>query len=309
MQEISGTFGRGGLSHHKISWSDCASRRGFSHMLRFGVGPQTRNYFTNHGILGHVLRVFDVTISLGGALPVVFGICFFLYVGLTETLRHGVFGLSQQEIATTSYAVLAFCALIILRTDAIFVLRRPNGSLYGEPRLVWSWTRSLLGLLMAPMLLIVPVVFGASLIQIKFDAATLGFLGDTLLFQTFVVALSVELFFREAALKAFGGNFGALLVASALASFVHALPLGGADALIACGLGIWMLALRLFGMNILGVALVHGVMTVVLAKILVPAVAGPEIWTYAISFTVVAVGLFLTVVSLFAPRNKEMQYA
>lgn len=309
MNNRSGTSGRGGLSHHHILWESRPKPGGDRYMLRFGVGKTGRNSFTNHDFPGHLLRVFNVTISLGGTVPVIFGICFFLYVGLTETLRHGVFGLNQQEIATTSYAALALCALMILRGDAVHILRRPEQPLYGDPRLAWTWTRSVLGLLLAPLLLIVPLAFGASLVEIRFDAAGLEVLGEALLFQTFVVALSAELFFREAALKAFSGSLGAMLIASALASFIHALPAGGAAALIACGLGIWMLALRLIGMNILAVALAHGFLTVVLSMILSPAAAGQEIWTYAISFTVVSAGMFLTVVSLFAPRNKEMEYA
>ena len=104
-------------------------------------------------------RYFYVTISPGGHLPILFGISFFLYVGLTETLRHGVFGLNQQEIATTSYAALAFCALVLLRADIVHVLRRPTETLYGEARFVWSWSRTALGLMLAPLILIVPFAF------------------------------------------------------------------------------------------------------------------------------------------------------
>ncbi len=278
-------------------------------MLRLGVDPDDRNRFTNHDRFGHVSRVFDVTISPGGTLPIVFGICFFLYVGLTETLRHGVFGLNQQEIATTSYAALAVCALVLLRADAIFLLRRPTSTLYGETRNLWSWSRSALGIVVAPLILIVPVAFGASLTQIKFGAATWDVLGEAFLFQTVVIALSVELFFREAALKAFSGSVAALVMASGLASFIHALPGGAHVAVMACGLGLWMLALRLIGTNILVVALIHGALSVALTKVMAPAVSGAEIWTYAIWFTVAAAGLGLIIVNLFASRTKEMHHA
>lgn len=242
-------------------------------------------------------------------MPIVFGITFFLYVGLTETLRHGVFGLNQQEIATTSYMALAFCALVLLRADVVFLLRRPRGALYGAARYLWSWPRSVLGILLAPLILIVPVGFGASLTQIKLAFGQIDLLSEAMLFQTLAVALSIELFFREAALKAFAGNLGALVLASGLVSFIHALPGGAHVALMAAGLGLWMLALRLMGTNILVVAAIHGALWVMLNRVLTPAVTGAEIWTYAICFTVAAAGLGLIAVNLFTTRAREMRHA
>lgn len=245
----------------------------------------------------------------GARVPVAFAICFFIFIALSETLRHGVFGLSPSEISAISYVALALCALLILRADVLFTFRRPRHALYGAPGMNWTWTRTLMGLVLGPLLWIIPVAYGVTLIQINIGSVSVQSVVQSLFYQVVLVALAGELFFREAAVKSFQGNLPAMAIASTLAYFVFHVPDGYPLALIAAGSGLYFLTLRLIGTNIFAVAVLHGATVVVLTQIIPLGLSGAELWRYAIYFTVASAALSLTVFSLFNANQRKLQHA
>ena len=243
-------------------------------------------------------------------MPIAFALTFFVYIGLSETLRHGVFGLSASEIETMLHGLLPICALLLLRSDAIWLIRRPKSELYGDPRLTWTWGRSLLGLVAGPVILLaVPLAYGLWREQVSIQPLNPEALADGLLYQTVVVALGVELFFREAVVKAFAGHGVYMVLASVLACFVYHVPEGLPQAMAAAGAGLFYLALRLAGVNILAVALVHAVVVLAQGQIIPLSVPGSEMWTYAICFTVAAAVLSLTLTNMTGSGRREVSHA
>ncbi|MHA6261770.1 CPBP family glutamic-type intramembrane protease [Arenibacterium sp. CAU 1754] len=242
-------------------------------------------------------------------MPIAFAICFFIYVALSETLRHGVFGLSPSEISAISYVALALGALLILRADILFTLRPPRHALYGDARLNWTWTRTAMGLVLGPLLWIIPVAYGVSLIQINIGSFLVPTLIEALLYEVVMVAIAVELFFREAAIKAFQGNVPAMILASSLAYLIFHIPAGVPAALIAAGSGLYFLTLRLIGTNILAVALLHGATVIVMTQIIPLGLTGAELWRYSVYFAVAAVVLSMAVLSLFIFNQRDLQHA
>ena len=242
-------------------------------------------------------------------MPVAFAICFFLVVAVSETLRQGVFGMSPVEISTTTYAGLALAALIILRSDLSYVFRRPDLPLYGNAGLNWTLPRTALGLILGTLIVILPAAVGVTLIQINLGSVLAGIFADALVYQAMIVALSVELFFREAAVKAFQDHLGAMILASTLAYFIFRLPDGLAPAVLSGASGLYFMALRLIGTNILVVSAISAAFGIVMTRFVLGHLAGPEIWTYAIYFTAAVVIVSMTVLSLFGPNKREPSYA
>lgn len=198
-------------------------------------------------------------------MHIAFAIVFFLFVGLCETLRHGIFGLTPSETDTIIFGTMLVLALFMLRGDAVFLLRRPRGGLYGRARLGWSWPRTALALALLPLVWAVPLAVGlplpATLAAPGDPAGWVAALRDPLIaaiaVQWLVVALAQELFFREAVIKCFAADLRAVFLISGLSSFIFFVPYGVPAGLLAAAGGLVFLALRLIGGNILVVALAH----------------------------------------------------
>lgn len=246
---------------------------------------------------------------MGLAMPIAFAICFFFYIGLAETLRHGVFGMNPSEIESAVRAALLLCALFLLRGDLISVIRRPTHGLYGDSRLNWTLARTLAGLVLGPLLLAVPTAYGIATGQISFQPVPSDILIRATVYEAVLLMIGVELFFREAAVKAFSGHLVAMILASVLAYAIYRLPEGIPAAIMAGGAGFYYLALRLSGVNILAVAVVHALVSVVQNQVIPVSTPGAEIWTYAICFTVAAAAMALTLLSMAGPHRREVQYA
>lgn len=242
-------------------------------------------------------------------MHIAFAIAFFLFVGLCETLRHGVFGLNPSEIDGIIYGALAFMALFLLRGDVVYLLRQPRGTLYDSPRFAWSWTRSLLGIALVPLLWAIPALYGISLIQINLVPVSAQALLGVLAMQILLVALAEELFFREAAIKAFRSDIRAIYLMSGLASFIFYVPDGVAVALVAAGAGVFYLTLRLIGTNILLVAVAHGATVVVFSDILSLGLTSGEQWSFAGSFLAASLALSAVVFTLFAKTERRLHHA
>lgn len=240
-------------------------------------------------------------------MAVAFSITFVAYVALVETLRNGVFGLSGFEVTVIGHFALLLAAVALLRSDLALLVRRPRQS--PDARLGADWTvgRSFAALLLGPLLLMIPLVYGAVT-----GAVTLSALPKTIAAEQIAAALAasfvLNLFFRETAVKCFGGRGLALFLASGLACFIYALPQGPWTALIVSGSGIYYLALRVSGGNMLAITLAQAA-TMLIGPQLFGLPGGAEFPRYAIWFTVAAIAMSLTVLSTLAPKQSELRYA
>lgn len=242
-------------------------------------------------------------------MPIAFAVCFVLIAGLSEVLRQGVFGLGPVEIAAMVYGAFALAAAFILRTDIIAIFRPSENGLYGHARLGWTWRRTMTGLVLAPLLCLVPLGFAAATGQTPALPDRLEPLAVAFFTQSLLPALCAELFFREAAVKSFGDSTAAMVIASCLAWFTFCLPQGLEPALIAAGTGLWLLTLRLIGTNILAVAAIHAALVVAFDGVIPLDLGGMEIRVYAICFTVGAAILSFTVLAFMTRDGKELRYA
>ena len=249
-------------------------------------------------------------ISFGGVwVHIAFALVFFVFVGLSETLRHGFFGLNPSEITGITAGALILSALLILRADIVFALRSPRHDLYGDARLTWTWPRTFLGLVLGPALWIIPVAYGLTLVQINIIPVPVETLIEALVVQVLLIALAEELFFREAALKAFRSDIRAIFLISGLSFFIYYVPQGLPTAIIAAGAGLYFLTLRLIGTNILAVAFVHGASVVMFTKVLSLGLTGGDEWVFAGYFLAASAGLSLVVYQLFGQKRSVYVYA
>ena len=242
-------------------------------------------------------------------MRIAFAILFFVFVGLCELLRLGFFGLSNSETSGITYGALALCAVLILRSDLVFTMYCPDQPLYGNERFSWTWSRTVLGLFLGPVIWMVPAAFGFALMQINVSPVIDDVLLRSVLVQVFLVGFAEGLFFREAVIKAFGEDTLPMYVVSALAVFIFYVPTGVPQALIAAAFGVYFLTLRLIGTNILAVALVHGATVVLFSQVISLGLTQADMWTYAAYFTVATAALSLLVFTLFASAGKEPEYA
>lgn len=242
-------------------------------------------------------------------MHVAFAISFFLYVALSETLRHGVFGLSASETTGILTGLLFGCALLFLRSDVVFLLREPKDDLYGVAAANWSWKRTFFGLFLAPLLLVGPLIYGISMIQINFRTLDWGFFAQATALQALFVAIAHELFFRETVIKAFQGRIAPIALASSLAYFTFWMPMGAPMALIAVGTGLFFLSLRLIGVNILAVAVFHAAHAMFWSHVVsLGATAAPDL-VYATYFLTSAAVIAGVIHYLFAEPEREFIHA
>lgn len=237
-------------------------------------------------------------------MHIAFAVLFFFYVGLCETLRHGVFGLTPSEVSAVSYGALVLIALVILRGDVVFLLRRPHHALYGAARLNWTWRRTALGLALAPLLWLVPVAYGLAKGQLSYMPLPVETLLRLLAGNVLLFALAEELFFREAAIKAFHSDTAAICVISVLSCFIFHLPDGASAAMIAAGVGVFFLTLRLIGTNLLAVTLAHGATVILLSDVLALGLTRIQLWGYATWFLGASVALSLALFQIFAQKRR-----
>ncbi|MCF6231686.1 MAG: CPBP family glutamic-type intramembrane protease [Rhodobacteraceae bacterium] len=245
-------------------------------------------------------------------MHIAFAVLFFVFIGLSETLRHGIFGLTASEVTGISTGALVLAAVFILRSDIVNLPRRSADNLYGDQKFNWSWGRTILGLILAPLLWAMPIVYGMTMIQINILPLDTQTLIEALIVQVLLVAVAQELFFREAAIKAFNSDVRAIYLISGLSFFIFYVPFGVPGAIIAAGSGIFYLTLRLIGTNILVVALIHGTTSVVFTNVLSLGLKGRNTgdeWTYAGFFLAGSVILSAAVYQIFAPKRSKFAYA
>lgn len=246
-------------------------------------------------------------------MHIAYAIGFFVFIGLCETLRHGVFGLTTWETSGIVNGVLVLLAVVILRSDLIGMLRPPRNWLYGNRRLIWSWERTALAVVLGPLLWVVPALYGYAVagVAVELRPVPAETVMELLAVQVLLVALAEEVFFREAAVKAFGTSIAAIYLVSVLSVFIFHMPQGAPAALIAAGAGMFYVTLRLVGINILMVALVHGATNVILSDVVVVGLTTADTWPYAGYFFAASALLSFATFHLFAikPSRSKFQYA
>jgi hypothetical protein len=127
--------------------------------------------------------------------------------------------------------------------------------------------------------------------------------------QVLLVALAQELFFREAVVKALKSNTGAIYFVSGLAFFIYYVPQGVPTAMIAAGMGLYLVALRLIGTNVLALAVIHGATVVMFTNVLPLGLTGRDEWMYAAFFLAGAALLSLIVHQTFSQKRSAYIYA
>lgn len=245
----------------------------------------------------------------GAIVNIAFAVVFVSLICFFETARHGVFSLSLPEITGVVYGALVLGAVVILRGDLISVIIRPKSTLYGTPRLIWTWPRTLFGVMLGPLLWVVPVLYGVVLLQITVlpDVSVARLAAS---FAPFLlIAIAESLFLREAVIKAFSPRLAHIYVVSTLAVFIFHVADGVPQALISAGAGVYFLTLRLIGANILAVALVHAASMVVFSEALNLGIEAAQIWTYAGYFVAASIALSIFIYSLFSIRKEAFSHA
>lgn len=242
-------------------------------------------------------------------MHVAYAIVFVGLVAFFETVRHGVFGLTASETIGTIYGALALAAVLLLRSDVVYILYRPRHALYGDAGLNWTWARTGLGVFLGPLLWIVPAAYGVALIQLNVAPSITTAMMQTALIQMALVGVAEGLFFREAVIKAFAGNRAQIYTVSALAVFVFYFPGGVPQALIATGAAIYFLTLRLIGANVLVGAALQGATVVVFSQMLNLGLTQAEMWPYAAYFLAAATALSLLIFALFSTQRGNPVYA
>lgn len=242
-------------------------------------------------------------------MQVAFAIIFFIFVGVCETLRHGVFGLNPSNTPIIIYGILTLAALLLLRSDLIQTMHCPKDPLYGSERLNWTWPRTVLGIFLGPLIWTVPVAYGFALIQINVNPIAVDGLLQVFLGQALLVVIAESLFFREAVIKAFGRHILPAYVISVLALFIFYVPVGVPEALIAAGSGIYYLTLRLIGTNIWAVALLHGATLILFGEVLSLGLTQSQLWSYSVYYVSASAALSVLIFMLFATSSKEARYA
>jgi len=193
---------------------------------------------------------------------------FFVYVGLCETFRQGYFGFSPSEIELITYGLLAVGAVAFLNTDVPSLLRQPRRALYGRPGLNWTWGRSALALLAAAAIVL---ALGMAAQTWRPEALSLPLSNHilaTILPQVVLVTLVEALFLREAAIKVARDSRIAIYILSGLATLVFFMPAGPQAAAAGMLAGLMALTIRLMGVNLLGVVLIHSAVLVLLQNVI-----------------------------------------
>ncbi len=243
---------------------------------------------------------------------IAYAVGFFLFVAVCETLRHGIFGLTAVEISTITSGGLALMSVLFLRGDLLHLLRPPRKTLYGRRRLRWSWGRSAVGLILTAILWGGAVLAATAAGVLELRVFTAETLIELAALQMVVAALPQQLFFRETVVKACHQSLPAIYLVSTLACFVFFMPEGPRLALLAAAAGLYLLTLRLSGVNILAVAAAHAAANVMLAHVIVPVgAAAEEPWRLALAALALSVILSAILYRILAgrPEKDVFEYA
>ena len=250
----------------------------------------------------HLIHFF---VELGFVVHIAFAVLVFCLTALQETQRLGALGVTGEEAQLVVLLALCAGAALILLGDLKYLLRAPKGLLYKTPSTIWTPARTVLGVILAPLILAIPLAWHGTLPSTDLFQLPLGWARDLSVFAL-LTALAHGLFFREAALKAFAAMPMGAVLASALAVFVFALPAGPMLATLAAASGVYLMALRLIGCHIFAVSALHAVIVIALADL------GPtELdWSYVTLFTAAATVLSLLTIKIFGQIEQgDFEYA
>jgi len=199
---------------------------------------------------------------------------------LRPVLFSSALGLGKFQIMLTYYAVLFAGAYWLLRGDLWRAVWRPKNTR------LWPLLPGIAVLWGVPLL--AGLVFGLS----QRVLPPMGVLLETLALQLFLVAAAEELFFREAAVKVFGGIRANLYLISITCFFMIHLPQGLPAAVIAAAAGTVFLALRVAGVWIVMIIGLHAASNLVFGTLLGLGLSEATVLGYALMYFILAM-LFL----------------
>lgn len=230
-------------------------------------------------------------------MPLTFAVSLFFVAGLGELVRQG--GLEVQPLSALLLigAAMGLAALALLGRDVPGLIRHGRAARYGTDLGRWSWRRTLWLLCIVPFMWLTAALFGAVFSSYVVLVPKLPSLLSAFAVQCIVVALAQELFFREGVLKVFGRHLPTAYAITAVATLLFYLPQGGPAAVMAAGCGLAYMALRVSGMNILAVAMVHGATSVLFGRVVVAQLDNEALWPFAFAYAgghaLFAIGLTL----------------
>lgn len=242
-------------------------------------------------------------------MQIAYAVVFFLLVGVCEALRNGIFGFEPAVTPLITHCALLTGAIVLLRSDAIFLAIKPKHTLYGREDLGWSWSRSLSGVVLAPVIFCLPVAYDAMVSGVDVDLSAAGALQPAVFQYTLLMIICQSLFFGEAVVCAFGRDKLQAIIISGLSIFIFYMPDGIPQALIAVGSGIYYLTLRLNGTNMLIAALLHGCTIIAFGTVISLGLSQDQLWSYSVYYICGAAVLSLLVHAIFARSPREKQYA
>lgn len=228
---------------------------------------------------------------------------FWLIIGFLFALTtlhlivNGVLVMSGFFAMLVVYGVLTTASILILRQDTRFLIFAQEHTLYGAQHFKWSWIMSFKLLATVPLIWAYPISYGIFVTDLTIKVVPYDLLIRHLALQIFLVAIAEELFFREAVLKACKTNFLIIIGFSASLFFLFHFHQGLTSALIATALGQIYLSLRLAGMNIVIVALCHGLTNSIFQVYISLSLPGHHSITYPVIFFFLA--LIINIVQLF----------
>lgn len=213
-----------------------------------------------------------------------FFFCFLALLSLAYVLRIAPLGIPPNLMMALVYGPMTLVAIALLRRRAEYVFAPPPMTEH-HVTLDWSWRKTLvLTVAVGLVLWSFPLLFGAVFGQLSLRSVTFDGLLYALTIQILLVGFSEELFFREAGLSGWSQRPLAGLTVVTLAFFAFHLHLGLVQASIAAGAGLIFGCLRVAGVSVIGIALLHGLTNVLFSRTISLGLPAEAILPYTVYF-------------------------
>ena len=220
-----------------------------------------------------------------------FWLCFIALLSLSQGLRFAPLGIPPALVMVLVYGAMTLVAFALLRSRLEYVFTPPPLAEHHET-LDWSWRKTLILTVAAGIALwSFPLLFGAIFGQLSLRSMTFDGLLHALTIQILLVGFSEELFFREAGLSGWSQRPLAGLALVTLAFFIFHLHLGLVQASIAAGAGLVFGCLRVAGVSVIGIALLHGLTNVLFSRAISLGLSADAILAYTAYFLFASVML------------------
>lgn len=234
----------------------------------------------------------------------IFLLGFFAVLTLRNILFARQFNIDPSISMFLFYCAVFLIAFCILRGDTKYIIINPTDNLYGQTRFIWRWHRAIILLLVIPAFWAIPLGYGYVSSVLALRETSTEILLQAILVQFFLVACAEELFFREAGIKAFRHDLVQIYLFTGGAFFIMHLNQGLGPALIALGVGTVYMTIRIAGVNIILVAVLHGITNVIFSKLVSIGLGSDSILFYGLFFFIVTSALSLLVFIFFIHERR-----